>query len=187
MSHSTKKKTKSDIIVGCILIAILGYGIFCAATNSEAFFSMAKNTFDLTKQEIYLIPCGMLLFVAFWLEMKNLIFKPFMQLQQEREEVSQGNMESSQALEDEADSIEKNVVRTFNESKIELMKTKIQKIDQAKIEANHVIKQAQIEAEKQLKETRAKNILEHEELKKELVGTNEELTNAIVNCFHIGE
>ena len=187
MSHSTKKTTKSDIIVGCILIAILGYGIFCAATNSDAFFSMAKNTFDLTKQEIYLIPCGMLLFIAFWLEMKNLIFKPFMQLQQEREEVSKGNMENSQAIEDEADSIEKSVTRTFNESKIEMMKTKVQKIDQAKVEANQIIKDAQAVAEEKLKETRAKNLLAHEELKKELVSTNEELTNAVINCFHITE
>lgn len=182
MSHNvnSKKSGLADSVVGVILLALAAYAVYIVYTNTEQFLKFAEETFQLTPLELMLIPCGSALFIVFWLEMKEILFDPFMSLLEEREAVTIGVTEKSEKLQSEALALEKKFQNSITTTKIEAVKEKMQELTRVEEQALELVNQAQVSAEQNLVTARNQIKNDAATLKQQLTHTNAELTDALL-------
>ncbi len=177
--HSSYSRTL-DVFVGSVLIAGSIYAVLWCLAHPDDFLSFAQNYFQLTPGELRKIPFTVLLFTAFWIAMKILIFDPFLQLTEEREASASGAIAKAKKLTRKAEKLETEFKDQITTVKIAALKEKNQKLDRVKDEARAIIAKAEDNAERELLKARSKITSDMARLEVNLKGDKNDLVDAVV-------
>ena len=183
MEQSTKHSSYSrtlDVFVGSVLVAGSIYAVLWCLAHPDDSLSFAQNYLQLTPGEIRKIPFSALLFTAFWVAMKILIFDPFLQLTEEREASASGAVAKAKKLTRKAEKLEAEFKDQITTVKIAALKEKNQKLDRVKDEARAIISKAEDDAERELLKARSKISSDITRLEVNLADEKESLVDAVV-------
>jgi F0F1-type ATP synthase membrane subunit b/b' len=137
------------------------------------------RTLSLTRADAYMIPVGTILFFLLWRLLDVTLFGPYLQLAEMRERMTTGAFADAEAMEREA--AERNGesdARTF-EARVAFVKTKMERVNESRREAQAIVEQAERAAAEQLKSSRVALKEEIDTLRRENLGRAELLASEL--------
>jgi len=150
--HTTERKDPFLIAMGlllliCVIAVIIG--------NQEVFFEVAEKNFQLTAWDVKMIPVGALLFFLFWQFCNAMLFHPYLELVEDRENMTEGATSTATDTIEEAAQLIDEYEAKMTEARVEAMQLKLEALAQAKEQAKTLTDEASVTAAKALEKTRA--------------------------------
>ena len=178
MGHNNHKEHTGQawafllIGVGALLVTVYGFG--------SAIQDSAKQLLDLNPEDIFMIPVGGAVFVAFWLIMEKALFSPITKVVEERESLTQGAEVSAAEAKQQTAQLEAEYEEKLTGARVEGMQIKAKVLGEAREKAQAVVDAASDASLKEIANARQVIASEGEALKKQLLSDSDDLVNAVV-------
>ena len=122
--------------------------------NREAIIEFSGRYLMLTKSDLMMIPVGMAVFLLLWQVLGRLVFVPYLQLLEEREQAGLGTAQLAAQLSHKASLIFKEYEEQLSSARIAAAKARINVLAKAKERATQLVGEAQDDALRHLEGAR---------------------------------
>lgn len=151
----------------------------------ETLFQFCEQNLQLYPHELLMIPVVGFLFCLFWILMTKLLFRPYLNLIEAREELTVRAVERT----DQANSLAEEITTEFeaeiSRTRKEAIKNKNAVVSEAQKQAAVISEKADAEAEAKLRHQRRDIAERTQEIKEEIIGDLDQLAGAVVDKLKI--
>lgn len=160
------------VSVGCLLALVYVFG--------DSIQDTAKELFDLTGDDLFMIPIGAAGFVLFWRLLDKTLFVPVIKVIEERESLTSGAEVSAASAKSQTAELEAEYEEKLTAARIEGMQIKARTLGEARRESQQIIDTASEASLKELSLARQEIEKESQALKDVLLADSQELVDAVV-------
>ena len=176
-----KEKTFADTFLAILLVVLALIVIFFIATNIDPFVEMMGQYFQLTPDDLVMIPFGIVVFYAFWRVCKRVIFDPCLLLIEEREAATEGAENSANEYQQQAKQLREDYQDHFQKARAEALSKKQKSIVETKNKAGIEVEDALKKAEQLSKKAAESLQQEIEVIKNNALSDVDTMVNSIID------
>ena len=136
--------------------------------------------FNLTHDDVRMIPVGVVLFVIFWQIFARVFVKPYLKLIETREEATSGAQSEAQSKEAEAQAILAQYEDRLTTARVHAMKRRLDELESVKQETVALIAKAESDAAEETKRGRADIQKKLDSIRASVMGDADSMADMIV-------